>query len=436
MGVLAWSADQTITAFPNFAMVIVDAHGRVVVSDPFTIQSLTRQPALITEGGQVRPTVTGPIKVHVSGTNTLDKMVDAPRKTGAARNGDGKKGKDDDRQKSQGKGNNAKNGENGQREKNNNGGKCSQDQDKAQDNGKDKNNKGKNRGNNGKDKENNDDNGGQQKLLPLPGLPEDGQEAPVSLQPLPNVSAAPTQIEESNTSLAVATSTTESSSTTTSNVESPTASVDEGATKVVEAASPTSGADEPAADAPVHVAQPIEGSTTSTPTTSTTATSSLSDTSTSSEETVPVVGGIILPPTSAAATPTSAPSEVAMSEAAMAEEAAQSLLPLPNPNVRDVAQAALAPTSMSLPGGSFREQPAEMLETPVSLKPLPGVETEVSSLRTLPTLHSDDLSAAPTESPLPANKSSNEPSEAASGRVFPSLVLGYFGMVAGIILNI
>lgn len=44
-GSLKWTADKTIAAFPRFAMVIVDTRGRVVVSQPFAIQSLTRQPS-------------------------------------------------------------------------------------------------------------------------------------------------------------------------------------------------------------------------------------------------------------------------------------------------------------------------------------------------------------------------------------------------------
>lgn len=45
-------ADKTIAAFPQFAMVIVDARGRVVVSQPFAIQSLTRQPSQIIGGSR------------------------------------------------------------------------------------------------------------------------------------------------------------------------------------------------------------------------------------------------------------------------------------------------------------------------------------------------------------------------------------------------
>ncbi|OAA79425.1 hypothetical protein LEL_02911 [Akanthomyces lecanii RCEF 1005] len=141
-GILQWTADETITAFPKFAMVIIDARAKVVVSQPFVIQSLTRQPT---------------------------QQIDLGNGNGGGKNGNKQAGD------KAGKPNNEAN-----------------NKDKNKDNSKDAN---KDANKDGKkeekvtDKEESNDSS-KTSLLPLPGLPA-SDEAPVSLKPLPTVASVP-----------------------------------------------------------------------------------------------------------------------------------------------------------------------------------------------------------------------------------------------------
>ncbi|KAM3434640.1 hypothetical protein MY4824_005319 [Beauveria thailandica] len=142
VGLFQWSADQTISAFPKFAMVIVDARSQVVVSQKFAISGLTKQP---------------------------NQQIDLGNNGG---NAGGKKN------------NNNNNGNNNKNEK---------QKDKAKNNDNDKNGNSCDGGNQNDDKKkqqqnnnsNNNNNKGSSTLLPLPGLPPNGA-PPVSLKPLPN----------------------------------------------------------------------------------------------------------------------------------------------------------------------------------------------------------------------------------------------------------
>ncbi|KAM3439522.1 hypothetical protein NHJ13734_003687 [Beauveria thailandica] len=145
VGLFQWSADQTISAFPKFAMVIVDARSQVVVSQKFAISGLTKQP---------------------------NQQIDLGNNGG---NAGGKKN------------NNNNNGNN------NNNNKNEKQKDKAKNNDNDKNGNSCDGGNQNDDKKkqqqnnsnNNNNNKGSSTLLPLPGLPPNGA-PPVSLKPLPN----------------------------------------------------------------------------------------------------------------------------------------------------------------------------------------------------------------------------------------------------------
>ncbi|OAA49345.1 hypothetical protein NOR_01268 [Metarhizium rileyi] len=100
VGLLPWTPDLTIAAFPSFLMVVIDSKARVVLSEEFAIASLVQQPALATRlvrmvtstvatdnGGSVatqRVTSTSsmllalptePIRLHMSGTQVVDALV-------------------------------------------------------------------------------------------------------------------------------------------------------------------------------------------------------------------------------------------------------------------------------------------------------------------------------------------------------------------------
>lgn len=154
-GILQWTADETITAFPKFAMVIIDARAKVVVSQPFVIQSLTRQPT---------------------------QQIDLGSGNGGGKNGNKQAGD------KAGKPNNEAN-----------------NKDKNKGNSKDANKDG-NKEEKVTDKEESNDSS-KTSLLPLPGLPA-SDEAPVSLKPLPTVASVPsaTQIAAPASSTAKSTS--------------------------------------------------------------------------------------------------------------------------------------------------------------------------------------------------------------------------------------
>ncbi|KAF1739010.1 hypothetical protein CRV24_000941 [Beauveria bassiana] len=136
VGIFQWSADQTISAFPKFAMVIVDARSQVVESQTFAISGLTKQP------NQQIDLNNG----NAGGRRTI--MATTSRMKSKNRVG----GNQNDDKKQQ-------NG-NGQK-------------DKATDKQQQNNN-------------NNNNNKGSSTLLPLPGLPPKGA-PPVPLKPLPGL---------------------------------------------------------------------------------------------------------------------------------------------------------------------------------------------------------------------------------------------------------
>ncbi|KAJ6782850.1 hypothetical protein PWT90_02849 [Aphanocladium album] len=158
VGVVQWTADQTITAFPKFAMVIIDARSRVVVSQPFLIQSLTRQPTQqIDLGGGI-------------GGNGGNKQNGDKKDNGNKNGGNSDKNKDKNNgNKNDGKKENNKDGKDG---KNGNDGKKEENKDNQQKEKvteKEEGNKGSNTS-----------------LLPLPGL---DNAPPASLQPLPTTAS-------------------------------------------------------------------------------------------------------------------------------------------------------------------------------------------------------------------------------------------------------
>ncbi|OAR03070.1 hypothetical protein LLEC1_05275 [Akanthomyces lecanii] len=136
-GTLQWTADETIAAFPKFAMVITDARAKAVVSQPFVIQSLTRQPTQ---------------QIDLGSGNGENKNDNKPtgNKSGKPSNEESNKDANKDANKEE---------EVTDKEEGNKGSKTS--------------------------------------LLPLPGLPA-SDEAPVSLKPLP--AAAQTAAPASSTS--------------------------------------------------------------------------------------------------------------------------------------------------------------------------------------------------------------------------------------------
>lgn len=148
VGVLQWTADETITAFPKFAMVIIDARSQVVVSQPFLIQSLTRQP-------------TQQIDLSKSGS--------AAGKTGSKQNADKEKAKNSS----------------GDDNKNNKDSSSNNNNNKGADKGANKDGKKDSAGGNGQKEQAKGKDQNKGGLLPLPGLP-DGDAPPVSLKPLPN----------------------------------------------------------------------------------------------------------------------------------------------------------------------------------------------------------------------------------------------------------
>jgi hypothetical protein len=348
-------------------------------------------------------------------------MIEAPKETRKAGNGNGKKKQTGGRKNGQQQKGKQEKAENLKCGNDNNGAKGQQNKNK---NGQEKA-KGKNKDQNN-DKEDVNQKEDQNQLLPLPGLPENGEDAPVSLQPLPNVSATSTQDEES----APTTAALESSSTTSIADASATPSEEVEDSEAIEEAKPARSTTLPTEDAAqAYVARPVEEKTDSVP--------SHNVATTSAEEITPV-GGIILPPTSAPEpTELSSSSLEALPGSAIDEELPQTLQPLPIARA-NFAEPALPPASVSLPGGSFREEPAAMLETPGSLKRLPGVATEFSSLRTLPTISTSITPVLPTsEAPLVANKASQSndaPATAASGQLLPSLVLVLCGFLASFTL--
>ncbi|KAK8140990.1 hypothetical protein G3M48_001108 [Beauveria asiatica] len=156
VGLFQWSADQTISAFPKFAMVIVDARSQVVVSQKFAISGLTKQPNqqidLGNNGGNAGEKKNNNNNNN-GNNNKNEKQKDKAKNNGNDKNGNSCDGgnQNDDKKKQK---------QNGQKEK---------ATDKQQQNNSNNNNKNK----------------GSSTLLPLPGLPPNGA-PPVSLKPLPN----------------------------------------------------------------------------------------------------------------------------------------------------------------------------------------------------------------------------------------------------------
>lgn len=185
MGILQWTADQTITAFPKFAMVIVDARARVVVSQPFVIQSLTKQPTQQIDLGN------GNAGGGRNGNNQNGGKAGKPENKDANKdaNKDGKKADNKDANKD---GKKADNKEDQQKEKVN-------------------------------DKEEGKQ-GSKPSLLPLPGLPPNGA-PPASLKPLPTVASTPASTQVAapapSSSKSSASATTKSVSQETSTVPAP-----------------------------------------------------------------------------------------------------------------------------------------------------------------------------------------------------------------------
>ncbi|KAH8720497.1 hypothetical protein HC256_000889 [Beauveria bassiana] len=150
VGIFQWSADQTISAFPKFAMVIVDARSQVVESQTFAISGLTKQPNQ---------------QIDLNNGNA-----------GGTKNNNGNN-KQNEKQKVK-----AKNNDNDKNGNSRVGG--NQNDDKKQQNGngqKDKATDKQQQNNN-----NNNNNKGSSTLLPLPGLPPKGA-PPVPLKPLPGL---------------------------------------------------------------------------------------------------------------------------------------------------------------------------------------------------------------------------------------------------------
>ncbi|KAM3514423.1 hypothetical protein MY11210_001977 [Beauveria gryllotalpidicola] len=136
-GLFQWSADQTISAFPKFAMVIVDARSQVVVSQTFVISGLTKQPEQQIDLGNGNA---GGKKNN--GNQQNGKQKDKAKNNDNSKDGNSCGGNQNDDKKQQ---------QNGQKEK-----------------ATDKQQKNK----------------GSSTLLPLPGLPPNSA-PPVSLKPLP-----------------------------------------------------------------------------------------------------------------------------------------------------------------------------------------------------------------------------------------------------------
>ncbi|KGQ08778.1 hypothetical protein BBAD15_g5879 [Beauveria bassiana D1-5] len=147
VGVFQWSADQTISAFPKFAMVIVDARSQVVVSQTFAISGLTKQPNQ---------------QIDLNNGNA-----------GGTKNNNGNN-KQNEKQKVK-----AKNNDNDKNGNSRVGG--NQNDDKKQQNGNGQKDKATD-----KQQQNNNNNKGSSTLLPLPGLPPKGT-PPVPLKPLPGL---------------------------------------------------------------------------------------------------------------------------------------------------------------------------------------------------------------------------------------------------------
>ncbi|XWW92922.1 hypothetical protein V2A60_000849 [Cordyceps javanica] len=162
VGVLQWTADETITVFPKFAMIITDTRGQVIVSQPFAIQSLTRQP-------------------------TPQQQADLKKGKAGSKNGSNQNGQKTEKSKNSNddkKNNNANKNGNKEADKQTNkdaakggkteGGKGSEQKEKVAEK-------------QGDSKDSQDSKGG---LLPLPGLPASDAK-PVSLKPLPNAAEVP-----------------------------------------------------------------------------------------------------------------------------------------------------------------------------------------------------------------------------------------------------
>ncbi|KAM3472868.1 hypothetical protein MY8738_008658 [Beauveria namnaoensis] len=152
VGIFQWSADQTISAFPKFAMVIVDARSQVVVSQTFAISGLTKQP---------------------------NQQIDLNNGNAGGKKNNNGNNKQDGKQKVK-----AKTNDNDKKDNSRVGG--NQNDDKKQQNGngqKDKATDKQQQNNNN----NNNNNKGSSTLLPLPGLPPKGA-PPVPLKPLPGLS--------------------------------------------------------------------------------------------------------------------------------------------------------------------------------------------------------------------------------------------------------
>ncbi|KAM3524428.1 hypothetical protein NHJ13051_004549 [Beauveria bassiana] len=145
VGIFQWSADQTISAFPKFAMVIVDGRSQVVVSQTFAISGLTKQP---------------------------NQQIDLNNGNAGGKKNDNGNNKQNEKQKVK-----AKNNDNDKKDNSRVGG--NQNDDKKQQNGNGQKDKATDK------QQQNNNNKGSSTLLPLPGLPPKGA-PPVSLKPLPN----------------------------------------------------------------------------------------------------------------------------------------------------------------------------------------------------------------------------------------------------------
>ncbi|KAM3566089.1 hypothetical protein ARSEF4850_000914 [Beauveria asiatica] len=158
VGLFQWSADQTISAFPKFAMVIVDARSQVVVSQTFAISGLTKQPNQQIDLGK-------------NGGNAGGKKNNNNNNNNNGSNNKNEKQKDK-----------AKNNDNNKNGNSRDGGNQNDDKKQQQQNGQKEKATDKQQQNNSN---NNNNNKGSSTLLPLPGLPPNDA-PPVSLKPLPN----------------------------------------------------------------------------------------------------------------------------------------------------------------------------------------------------------------------------------------------------------
>ncbi|OAA64828.1 hypothetical protein ISF_04238 [Cordyceps fumosorosea ARSEF 2679] len=414
VGILQWTADETISAFPKFAMVITDASSQVIVSQPFPIGSLTRQPTQQIDLGD----------------------GNAGKKSG------GNKQSGNDAQKQNNGGDN-KNNKDDSKNANKDANKDASKGNKSQDSkGKDQTDKAADKG------QSKDDAKNTTTLLPLPGLPTDNA-APVSLKPLPNAAVAASPPTASPTSPSSAAPAEGQKATETPNAPAAPAAPAPAAPAAPEAApaappapeaTPPAPAPAPAAPEAAPAAPAAPKPEPAAPAAAPTSTSSISEVAKESATAAP-----------AAADP--APQGfVTLSPAATSTSGAKAAVAASPAGLQNQAEAVVA-------GGSFREQsgngdasssPATLLplpssragEDPSTLLPLPNDKTTITTAITpRPPSEVSSESAAAAASETAAAKQSaaggSEPTAlaeknaGAEQRRRPSLVLGLLGVAAG-----